>query len=183
MKMGKTDKIKDLRQRIDALDRQILNLLNERAEIVVNVGKVKSERKLSSYDPDREEKILRYLVKQNSGPFPKQAIAPVFREIISACRSLENGLSVVYLGPPASHTHQACVKHFGSSLEAISGESIWDIFESVEKEKVDFGVAPIENSTEGVVNQTLDMFIESEVKIYGEILAQISHDLLSKSGK
>lgn len=183
MKMGKTDKIKDLRQRIDALDRQILNLLNERAEIVVNVGKVKSERKLSSYDPIREAKILQHLIKQSSGSFPKQAIAPVFREIISGCRSLENGLSVVYLGPPASHTHQACVKHFGSSLEAISGESIWDIFESVEKEKVDFGVVPIENSTEGVVNQTLDMFIESEVKIYGEILAQISHDLLSKSGK
>lgn len=183
MKMGKTDKIKDLRQRIDALDRQILNLLNERAEIVLNVGKVKLERQLNFYDPDREAKIVQHLMKQSSGSFPKQAIASVFREIISACRSLENGLSVVYLGPPASHTHQACVKHFGSSMEAISSENIWDIFESVEKEKVKFGVVPIENSTEGVVNQTLDMFIGSEVKVWGEILTQISHDLLSKSGR
>ncbi|MBS3906585.1 MAG: prephenate dehydratase [Syntrophaceae bacterium] len=181
--MGRQDKIKDLRQRIDALDRQILRLLNERAEIVLEVGKVKLEGKISTYDPDREAEILRHLVKQNSGPFPKQAIAPVFREIISACRSLENGLTVVYLGPPASHTHLACVKHFGSSIEAISSENIRDIFESVEKEKADFGVAPIENSTEGVVNQTLDMFTGSEVKICGEISVQISHDLLSKSGK
>jgi len=183
MKMGRQDRIKDLRQRIDASDRQILHLLNERAEIVLEVGKVKLEGKISSYDPDREAEILRHLVKQNSGPFPKQAIAPVFREIISACRFLERRLAVIYLGPPASHTHQACVKHFGSSIEAISSENIWDIFESVEKEKVDFGVVPIENSTEGVVNQTLDMFIGSEVKICGEILVQISHDLLSKSGK
>lgn len=183
MKMGREERIKDLRQKIDDLDRQILRFLNERAEIVLEVGKAKLEGKMSSYDPGREEEILKRLAIQNSSPFPKRAIAPVFREIISACRSLENGLSVVYLGPPASHTHQACIKHFGSSIEAISRESIWDIFESVEKEKVDFGVVPIENSTEGVVNQTLDMFIGSEVKICGEILVQISHDLLSKSGK
>jgi chorismate mutase/prephenate dehydratase len=181
--MEKGEKIRDLRQRIDALDRQILHLLNERAEMVLEMGKVKLEGKISSYDPDREAEILQHLVKQNSGPFPKQAIAPVFREIISACRSLENGLTVVYLGPPTSHTHQACIKHFGSSIEAISRESIRDIFENVEKGEADFGVVPIENSTEGVVNQTLDMFIGSEINICGEISVQISHDLLSKTGK
>jgi chorismate mutase/prephenate dehydratase len=181
--MGRQDKLKDLRQKIDVLDRQILRLLNERAEVVLNVGKVKLEKQLKSYDPDREAEIVQHLMRQSSGSFPKQAIASVFREIISACRFIERRLSVMYLGPPASHTHQACVKHFGSSMEAISSENIWDIFESVEKEKVDFGVVPIENSTEGVVNQTLDMFIGSEVKIWGEILTQISHDLLSKSGR
>ncbi|MDI6761954.1 MAG: prephenate dehydratase [Thermodesulfobacteriota bacterium] len=181
--MGRQDRIQDLRQRIDALDRQILHLLNERAEIVLEVGKVKLEEKIGSYDPDREAEILRHLIQEHSGPFPKQAIVPVFREIVSACRLLERKLAVIYLGPPASHTHQACVKHFGISIEAISSENIWDIFESVEKEKVDFGIVPIENSTEGVVNQTLDMFIGSEVKIWGEIMVQISHDLLSKSGR
>lgn len=181
--MGRQDKIKDLRGKIDALDREILHLLNMRAEIVLKVGKAKFKGKIDSYDPEREAEIVRGLMSQNSGPFPKQAIAPVFREIISACRCLEQRLSVMYLGPPASHTHQACVTHFGSSIEAVSCENIQDIFEGVEKGKVDFGVVPIENSTEGVVNQTLDMFIGTEVKIWGEILVQISHGLLSKRGR
>lgn len=183
MKMDREERIKDLRQRIDVLDSQIIHLLNERAEIVMEVGKAKGEGKASFYDPDREEEILKRLTTQSSGPFPKRAIASVFGEIISACRSLENGLTVVYLGPPASHTHQACVKHFGNSIEAISREDIRDIFESVEKEKADFGVVPIENSIEGIVGQTLDMFVESKVQIWGEISVKISHDLLSISGK
>ncbi len=183
MKMEREEKIRCLRQRIDALDRQILHLLNERAEVVLEVGKVKFESKINSYDPDREEEILKRLAIQNSSPFPKQAIAPVFREIISAYRSLENGLSVVYLGPPASHTHQVCIKHFGSSIQDIPKESLQEVFETVEREEADYGVVPVENSTEGSVHRTLDLLIDSEVKICGEVMIQVSHDLLSQSGR
>jgi len=177
------EKIKSLRQRIEIVDKQILRLLNERAEIVMEVGKEKSEGKMDSYDPQREEEIVRALVLQNNGPFPKQAIAPVFREIISACRSLETEITVAYLGPPATHTHLACFEYFGSSVQTQPKESIQEVFEAVEKRKANYGVVPIENSTEGSVNQTLDRLIESEVMICGEVMIQVSHHLLSRSGR
>ncbi len=116
-------------------------------------------------------------------PSPDERIPPVFREMISACRSLEAELTVAYLGPPATYTHLACIERFGSSVETVPKESIQEVFDAVEREKANFGMVPIENSTEGVVNRTLDMFIDSEVKICGEILIRISHDLLSMSGK
>ncbi len=177
------EKIKTLRQKIEAADRQILSLLNERAEIVMEVGKEKSKVEMDSYDPQREEEIVRSLVSQNNGPFPKQAIVPVFREIISACRSLETEMTVAYLGPPATHTHLACFEYFGSSVQTQPKESIQEVFEAVEKRKADYGVVPIENSTEGSVNQTLDRLIESEVKICGEVMIQVSHHLLSHTGR
>jgi len=183
LKMKPEEKIKPLREKIEAIDRGILRLLNERAKIVQRVGKVKSKNKLDGYDPKREAEIFRYLNATHSGPFPQQAITPVFREIISACRSLEIELTVVYLGPPATHTHLACVERFGSSIRAFPRESIQEVFEAVERGKANYGVAPIENSTEGVVNRTLDMFIDSDLKICGEILVRISHDLLSQSGR
>jgi chorismate mutase/prephenate dehydratase len=181
--MDAEERIKSHREKIKELDEQILRLLNERAKVVLEVGKIKSESKMDFYDPQREEEILRRLNEKNSGPFPQQAISSVFREIISACRSLEVELAVVYLGPPATHTHLACIERFGSSVRAVPKESIQEVFEAVEREKASYGVVPIENSTEGVVNRTLDMFIDSEVKICGEILIRISHDLLSQSGK
>jgi chorismate mutase/prephenate dehydratase len=183
MKMEAAETIKLLRQKIEAIDKEILGLLNERAEVAMEVGRVKSYADLAPYNPQREEEILQRLNLQNSGPFPKRAISPVFREIISACRSLEAELTVVYLGPPATHTHLACIERFGDSIRALPKESIQEVFEDVEREKVNFGVVPIENSTEGVVNRTLDMFIDSEVKICGEILIRISHDLLSLGGE
>lgn len=181
--MEENEKIISLRQIIDALDMKILKLLNERAEVALEVGRVKSKSKIDPYNPQREEEIFQRLQSINTGAFPKQAITPVFREIISACRSLEAELTVAYLGPPATHTHLACIERFGSSVQALPKESIQEIFETVEREKANFGVVPVENSTEGVVNRTLDMFIDSEVKICGEILVRISHDLLSISGK
>jgi len=183
MKMERKEKIEDLRKKIDALDGEILSLLNKRAEIALELGKVKSEQKFPLYEPRREEEILQRLVSKNSGPFPQRAVSSVFREIISACRSLQLEFTVVYLGPAATHTHLACLEHFGNSIRALAEENIQEVFDAVEKGKADYGVVPIENSTEGVVNRTLDMFIESEVKICGEILTKISHDLLSQSGK
>jgi chorismate mutase/prephenate dehydratase len=176
-------KIEFLRQKIDSIDGQILQLLNERAEVALEVGKVKSGCRMDPYNPQREEEIMRRLELLSRGAFPRGAIPPVFREIISACRSLEAELTVAYLGPPATHTHLACIERFGSSVRTVPQESIQEVFDAVEREKANFGMVPIENSTEGVVNRTLDMFIDAEVKICGEVLIRISHDLLSMSGK
>jgi chorismate mutase / prephenate dehydratase len=177
------ERIALLRQKIDSLDGQILQLLNERASVALEVGKIKSGSPMAPYNPQREEEILRRLESSNPGLFPRGAISRVFREVISACRSLETELAIVYFGPPATYTHLACIEHFGSSVQTIPKESIQEVFEAVEREKANFGMVPIENSTEGVVNRTLDMFIDSEVKICGEILIRISHDLLSVSGR
>ena len=176
------EKIKTLRQKIEAFDEEILRLLNERAKVVQELGKAKEKMKMDPYDPQREEEILQRLRLRNSGPFPEGAIAPVFREIISACRSLETALTVAYLGPPATYSHLACVKHFGSTVLASATGSIQEVFEAVEKKKATFGVVPIENSTEGAVDQTLDLLTDSDVKISGEIFLRISHDLLSQTG-
>ena len=114
--MENGERIKDLRQKIDRADEQILRLLNERAEIVLEVGKMKSEARSNFYDPKRESEVLHRLLSRNVGPFPGYAISPVFHEIISACRSLEVKLDVVYLGPEATNTHMACLDRFGSSF-------------------------------------------------------------------
>ena len=183
MRTGIGERIHFLRRRIETLDGEILRLLNERAEIVTEVGKEKSEGRMDSYDPQREKEIVAALVLQNNGPFPKQAIASVFREIISACRSLETEITVAYLGPPATHTHLACFEYFGDSVQTHPKESIREVFEAVERRKTSYGVVPIENSTEGSVNQTLDMLIESEAMICGEVMIPVSHHLLSQSGR
>lgn len=177
------ERIQALRKEIDLLDQRILALLNERAGKAQEVGRVKSALKIPPYNPQREEEVLRRLEMENPGPFPQRSIAPVFREIISGCRSLEAEMTVVYLGPAATYTHLACLERFGSAVESIPKDSIQEIFEAVEREKSPFGVVPIENSTEGMVSRTLDMFIDAEVKICGEIQIRISHDLLSRSGQ
>lgn len=175
-------KITLLRKKIDLLDEQILNLLNQRATLVKEVGQIKNESQSMPYDPQREKEIINYLINKNTGPFPTPSVPAVFREIIAACRSLEGELIVAYLGPPATHTHLACLEKFGHAIKTLPLESIQEVFESVEKGKAHYGIVPVENSTEGVVSRTLDMFIESEAKICGEVLLRISHDLLSKSG-
>ena len=177
------ERIRTLRGEIETVDGQILRLLNDRARIVQEVGRVKAEVKMDFYAPQREEEILQRLSQKNPGSFPQRAIAPVFREIISACRSLETELTVAYLGPPATHTQLASLKHFGSSVRAVSEETLQDVFEAVAKEKAVFGVVPIENSIEGSVDRTLDLLIDFDVKIWAEVYLRVSHDLLSKTGK
>lgn len=171
-----------LRQRIDALDSQILDLLNRRAELVIEIGKAKAEHRLDFHVPQREEQIHGRLAAANPGPFPTAALRPVYREIISACLSLEHPLRVAYLGPKATFTHQACMKQFGLSAQCIPVRTIPEVFGEVEKGRADYGVVPIESSTEGVVTHTLDMFAASELTICAEILLEVSHNLLSRSG-
>lgn len=171
-----------LRKKIDEIDEDILTLLNKRAEIVLEVAKVKQNEKKVFYAPEREIKILERLRSLNKGPFPNDALQVVFREIISASLSMEKPLEVACLGPLATFTHLAGVRHFGSSAKFIPVKSIKEVFEAVENGQVDYGVVPIENSTEGVVNYTLDMFIDFDLKITAEVMLEVSHNLLSLTG-
>jgi chorismate mutase/prephenate dehydratase len=172
-----------LRRAIDAVDDAILAQLNERARLVREVGRLKAGRGAPVYDPGRERGIAERLVAGNSGPFPSAALPHVFREIISATRSLEGPVRVAYLGPEGTYCHQAARRRFGASAVFEPQRAISDVFAAVERGRVDFGVVPVENSTEGVVTQTLDVFAESEISACGEVVLPISHQLLSRSGR
>ncbi len=183
MTLETEERLRDLRKEIEGLDRRILNLLNERAQIALEVGTAKRESGLDLYDPRREREILDRVAQMAEGLFPQDAVSSVFREIISACRSLETKLSVAYFGPSGSYTHLACLQHFGSSIHAQAEEGIQEVFEAVERGQADYGVVPVENSTEGTVDRTLDLLIDSGVKICAEVLLRVSHELLSTSGR
>lgn len=174
--------LQGLREAIDAVDRHILGLLNERAGLVMRVGQLKARAGRTFYVPGREEEVLRRLEEENAGPFPTRAIRAVWKEILSASLSLEHPLAVAYLGPEATFTHQACRKQFGLSADLRPVRTIAEVFDVVEKGKAHHGVIPIENTTEGVVSYTLDMFLHSELKITGEVYLRITHNLLNRSG-
>lgn len=179
----KSPSIPDLRDKIDQIDDSILDLLNKRANLVIEVGKAKARAKSEFYVPEREREIFERLTRNNAGPFPNQALRNVFREIMSASLSLEKPVKIAFLGPVATFTHQACLRHFGTSGEFVAKKDIADVFDDVEKGRADFGVVPIENTTEGVVSHTLDMFVRSNLKICAEVLLEISLALLNKTGK
>jgi chorismate mutase / prephenate dehydratase len=172
--------IPELRRRIDEIDSEILRLLNRRAELVLEVGRQKAEQNLDVHVPQREEEIYRRLTAENVGPFPAQAVRPVFREVISACLSLEHPLRVAYLGPRATFSHLAAMEQFGLSAQFLAMRSIAEVFAEVEKDNANFGVVPVENSTEGVVSHTLDMFVDSPLLICGEVVVEAALHLLSK---
>jgi len=174
--------MKELRKEIDSLDDQILSLLNRRARAAIEVGKIKEDQNLRFYVPEREVEILRRLSEHNPGPFPNEALKSIYREIISASLSLEKPLSVAFLGPRATFTHLACLKHFGESAEYVAQINVSAVFDAVERGNADFGVVPIENSSEGIVSNTLDMFVDHNLLISGEILIEVAHDLLSVTG-
>jgi chorismate mutase/prephenate dehydratase len=176
--------LSDYRKEIDRIDDEILRLLNERSKSVIEIGKLKKQKDADAnlHTPAREAAIIDRLMRQSQGPFPIEAIQSVYREIMSASLSLEGPQKVAYLGPRATFTHMACMQKFGSSAQYIPVNSIKDVFSEVERGRAHFGVVPIENTTEGVVNHTLDMFIDSNLLIYGEVLQEVSHHLLSKSG-
>ena len=176
--------LSDYRKEIDRIDDEILCLLNERSKSVIEIGKLKKQKDADAnlHTPAREAAIIDRLMRQSRGPFPTEAIRSVYREIMSASLSLEGPQKVAYLGPRATFTHMACMQKFGSSAQYVPVTSIKDVFSEVERGRAHFGVVPIENTTEGVVNHTLDMFIDSNLLIYGEVLQEVSHHLLSKSG-
>jgi chorismate mutase/prephenate dehydratase len=172
-----------LRRRIDAIDREILERLNARAEVVREVGGLKATTGAPVYASTREQAIVGALTAENPGPFPNAGIAPVFREIISASRSLEAPLRVAYLGPHGTFCHAAARQRFGEGTELADAATISDVFALVERGVASLGVVPIENTTEGAVTQTLDALAEFDGVICGELQLRVSHQLLSRSGR
>jgi chorismate mutase/prephenate dehydratase len=175
-------RIQELRKKIDELDDRLLDLLNERARVVIEIGNIKKNEKLDFHSPSREREILERLTARNKGPFPQDTLKAVYREILSSSLSLERPLRIAYLGPRATFTHMAGMQQFGLAAQYVPVESIKDVFSEVERGRVDSGVVPVENSTEGVVNYTLDMFIDSDLKVAAEIMLEVSQNLMNRSG-
>jgi len=173
--------ITKIREKIDQLDKRIVKLINNRAYLIQQIGKFKKKTGQSIYVPEREREVYKKVAGYNSGPIPTEFLKNIYREIMSASLALEKELSIAYLGPTATFTQLAAVKKFGSAVKYTECINITDVFNEVEKGNADFGVVPIENSFEGAVNHTLDMFIDSELKICSEIYLKISHFLLSKT--
>nr|CRH07417.1 P-protein [Includes: Chorismate mutase; Prephenate dehydratase] [Candidatus Magnetococcus massalia] len=176
------DTLPELRVEIDTLDDTIHDLLMRRSELVVQVGEVKGRGPSGTpyYRPEREAQIHRRLAGRHEGHLPVSAIHRIFREIISASLNLEKQLSVVYLGPEATFTHQAALKQFGSAFDMFAARTITEVFHEVEIGRADFGVVPVENSSEGAVVHTLDRFVQSDLNVCGEVLLPVEHNLLSK---
>lgn len=178
------DQLKPLRERIDAIDAQILELLGQRARAALEVGDVKHAAAADGpvLRPEREAQIIRRLQQMNPGPFPGDAVAAVWTEIISACRGLERGMTVAYLGPAGSFSEQAAYEQFGRAVRSLPCASFDEVFRAVEAGQADVGMVPVENSTEGAVNRTLDLLLNSPLKILGERSLDIRHCLMTRSG-
>ncbi len=171
------------RKAIDTIDRQIVTLLQKRADNSKHIADVKNLLGQEVYDPAREAEVLRNVKKVKKGRLSPEAIAAIYNEIFSASRAIQKKISVAYLGPVASYSHLAAIPRFGKSTEYVPVDSIRDVFMAVEKSNADYGCVPIENSTEGGVNYTYDMFADSDLKICSEILLEIKHNLLSNAKK
>lgn len=172
-----------LRERIDAIDEQILQLINQRAACALEVAKTKVAQGEGGtfYRPDREALVLRRIKSLNNGPLSDESAIRFFREIMSSCLALEKPLNVAFLGPEGTFTQQAAIKHFGHAVNTVPTVTIAEIFNAVENENCHFGVVPVENSTEGIINHTLDRFVSSSVKICGEVEIRVHQNLIGCS--
>ncbi len=175
--------IDTLRGRIDKIDQQLTSLLNRRARLAMAIGERKATAGRTVYAPDREKRVFQKLAAANVGPLSDQHLQSIFREVISSCLSLEKPLRVSFLGPQGTYSQQAASVQFGSGADLVPAGSIDSIFEEVERGRTDYGVVPVENSTEGVVAQTLDRFIQSPLSIKAEILLRVDHCLLRQKGR
>jgi chorismate mutase/prephenate dehydratase len=175
----------EVRDRIDGIDRTIQQLIAERAQWAQQVGKAKGPLKaaIDYYRPEREAQVLRMVVDRNQGPLSDEVLVRVFREVMSACLAQQEPLKVGYLGPEGTFSQQAVHKHFGHSAHGMPLTSIEEVFEEVEAGNADFGVVPVENSTQGTIQSTLDMFLTSRLKICGEVELRVHQHLLSRSGR
>lgn len=177
------DRLESIRARIDELDEQLQELINERARCAHEIARIKQSEGADAafYRPEREAQILRTVQARNKGPLSNETMARLFREIMSACLALEQQLIIAYLGPEGTFTELAALKHFGNSIKTRALPAIDEVFREVEAGAASYGVVPVENSTEGVVSHTLDMFINSPLKICGEVLLRVHHHLLSRA--
>ena len=181
--MSKTQSLEQLRGEIDQIDSRLVELLNQRARVASDVGRLKAGQDREFHVPSREREVHERVARLNQGPLPEEAFRSIFREIMSACLALESPVKVAFLGPMATFTHMAAMQQFGLSAQLVPQKSIPTVFEEVEKGRALYGVVPVENSTEGMVSHTLDMFVESDLKITAEVLLEVSHDLLSRTGR
>jgi chorismate mutase/prephenate dehydratase len=168
------------RKAIDQLDAKIVALLNERTRHVLEIGAIKLKAGEEIYAPHRERVVLERIARLNKGPITGESLRAIYREVMSSALSLEKTLTIAYLGPEATYTHQAAIRRFGTSLNYAAQKTIGDVFTEVAKNRADYGVVPVENSTEGVVTHTLDMFVESDLKIVAQIVTPIQHCLMSR---
>ena len=177
-----SDALSEIRSRIDQIDQQIQQLIAERAACAAQVAVVKQQQGESGhfYRPEREAQVLRAVMERNQGPLSDDSIASIFREIMASCLALEKPLQVAFLGPEGTYSHAASSKHFGKQIQTCPVNSIEEVFRLVEADGADFGVAPVENSTEGVINHTLDLLMNSALSISGEVAIRIRHNLLSQ---
>ncbi|ALN58331.1 chorismate mutase/prephenate dehydratase/ACT domain [Lysobacter enzymogenes] len=174
-----------LRTRIDGIDRHIQQLIAERAQFANQVGKAKGKlaAAVDYYRPEREAQVLRRVVDRNDGPLNDEVLVRLFREIMSACLAQQEPLKIGFLGPEGTHSQQAVYKHFGHSIHGLPLSSIEEVFQEVEAGNADFGVVPVENSTQGTIQSTLDMFLTSKLKISGEVELRVHQHLLSRGGR
>ena len=180
--MSEPEQLNALRQKIDGLDEQLLKLINERAQCAQDVAEVKTaanpDEEPIFYRPEREAQVLSRIMALNPGPLANEEVARLFREVMSACLALEKPTHVAYLGPEGTFTQQAALKHFGHSSVVKPMSTIDQVFREVEAGAVNYGVVPVENSSEGVVSHTLDSFMYSNLKIVGEVELRIHHNLM-----
>ncbi len=181
--MSEQEQLGKIRDRIDSLDQQIQGLLNQRAEAATEVARIKlaADPNAVFYRPEREAQVLRLVKERNQGPLGNEEMARLFREIMSACLALELPLKVAFLGPEGTFTQAAALKHFGHSVTTMPMGAIPDVFQEVESGNCHYGVVPVENSTEGVISHTLDMFLNSPLQICGEVTLRINHNLLGRT--
>ena len=171
-----------LREKIDATDAAIVELLNRRAGFALEVGEVKREVDAPVFRPEREAQVIARLRALGKGPLGGAAIEAIYREVISACRELERRMRVAYLGPPGTFSEQALLAYFGSGVDPVDCASIDEVFRATEAGTADFGVVPVENSSEGAVNRSLDLFLQTPLRICGEVSVAVRHNLLTASG-
>lgn len=171
------EELQRLRESIDRVDDRILEALNERAKLARAVGSLKAGQ---AYRPEREAQVLTRIKERNPGPLSGETVALLFREIMSACLALERPITVAYLGPQGTFSERATLKHFGLAAEAMPTNSIDEVFRCVESGAADFGVVPVENSTEGAVGRSLDLMPQTPMKVCGEVIVRIHHNLMAK---
>ena len=172
--------LKQLRAKINNLDKKILDLLNQRTRVALAIGKLKNHKGKTVYSPQRENEVYQRLIRMNKGPLSVRSLRAIYREIMSSALGLQKKMTIAYLGPRATFTHEAARSRFGASVDYLSVDNISGIFNMVEKGYADYGVVPVENSTEGAVTHSLDMFVDSGLLVCAEIIVEISHNLLSR---
>jgi len=175
--------IPEHRKAIDKLDAQIVKLLNERTKHVLGIGEAKLKAGEEIYVPHRERAVLDRICRKNEGPITNESLRSIYREVMSSALSLEKTMTIAYFGPEATFTHQAALRKFGASLNYAAQKTIGDVFAEVARHRADYGVVPVENSTEGVVTHTLDMFVDSDLKVVAQIVMRVQQCLMSKGAK